>query len=129
MPTRRLILAALTLALALPGCAALRDAQPFTITVILERPAKPGGPVRPDPLEFTADWPYGEIQVVNRDSRNHYFAIRELAVFEEIPKGLQRTVRFDEARDGKDYVFEDFRHDGEFFGTMHVRYKSEEERE
>jgi hypothetical protein len=112
----------------LSGCAALRDAEPFTKTVIYdEDPAT--GRLTVEPLNFDADWSYGEIQVLNRTEEEHGFAIRELAVFEKIPKGLQRTVNINEARDGRTYTFECHLHPNEFFGRITVNYKDVDERE
>lgn len=130
MRARRLTAAILALLVgaSLSGCAALRDEAPFTKTIIYdEDPAT--GRLTVEPLTFDADWSYGEIQVLNKTDREHGFAIRELAIFEKIPKGLQRVVAISEARDGRTYTFECQLHDGEFFGKIHVKYKAEEERE
>ena len=130
MRARRITAAilALTVGLSLTGCASLRDQEPFSKTIVYDDDPVTGRIII-EPLEFEADWSYGQIQVVNRTQEKHGFAIRELAVFEEIPRGLQRTVNIDEARDGKTYTFECQLHDGEFFGKMIVRFKSEDERE
>lgn len=130
MRTRRVLTATLALVcgLSLSGCASLRDQEPFTVTVIYDEDPITGR-LKVEPLTFEADWSFGEVQVLNKTDKEHGFAIRELAVFERIPKGLSRIVRVDEARDGRTYTFECQLHDGEFAGTMTVKYKSAEERE
>lgn len=119
---------AVSLGVALSGCAALRDAEPFTKTVIYDEDPVTGR-LTVEPLNFEADWSFGEIQVLNRTDVEHGFAIRELAVFEKIPKGLQRNVGISEARDGKTYTFECQLHKDEFFGKITVNYKDADERE
>lgn len=121
-------LIAVSLGVSLSGCASLRDAEPFTKTIIYDEDPVTGR-LTVEPLNWEADWSFGEVQVLNRTDKEHGFAIRELAVFEKIPKGLQRNVSINEARDGKVYTFECQLHDDEFFGKITVKYKDADERE
>jgi len=116
----------LALCLVLPACAQIRDPDPFSATIEYEE--GPGGSVTVSPLEIKADTNFGLIQIVNSTNSEHGFAIRELGVFEKIPKGRTRTVSVSDVRDNRTYVFECHLHDNEFKGSMVVKYVAEEER-
>lgn len=133
--TRRLLFVALAATFALSSCSALRDREPF-ITDALTLSIDADGNVALSPTEVTGTWSYGSIQISNETGENHGFAIDELAVFAEIPRGAAPAVQISEARDGKDYVFYCHIHNPkgieglsadeiEYQGVLHIRYEEE----
>lgn len=124
---RRLVALVLSgVALVAPACSALRDSQPFTVTVSYDR--SPGGGAIVTPLKFDADNAFGEVQVVNNTDEKRGFAIDDLAVFETIPAGQSKLVSIQEAKNNRTYTFYDQLHPKDFEGQMVVKYVAEEER-
>ncbi|HEX9775167.1 MAG TPA: hypothetical protein VGB83_06275 [Actinomycetota bacterium] len=123
----RIFATVLALAATLGSCDYLKDAEPFTATVFIA--LGPDGRVQVTPSEIRGDWRVGEITVVNDTNDKHGFAIRELAVFEEIPAGLTRVVRVTDVKDDTTYVIDDHLHDEsgpEWQVKLVVDFKSEE---
>lgn len=105
------------------GCAALRDAEPFTATISYEE--APGGGITLTPDTIQGDAAFGEVQVVNDAGDKHGFAIDKLAVFEEIPSGRSKTISISEAEDDTTYTFYCQLHPGEFTGKLVIDYVEE----
>jgi hypothetical protein len=127
MRSHRLIItsiALLALTIAGTGCDALRDSEPFTITVTYVQ--GPDGTITLEPAEIIADNSWGQVQVDNQTDARRGFAIDDLAVYEEIPARDVRTIQVDEAKDGRTYAFYDHKNPGEVEGEIKVRYRAEE---
>jgi hypothetical protein len=125
MPRRILAACALFALLpALSSCSYLKDKEPWTATVIYTETGD--GSYTASPLVIEADSNAGLIQVVNETNQRHGFAVRELAVFEEIPAGLTIQVELLEAKDDHTYVYEDQLDPNAFKGEIRVNYLSEE---
>lgn len=124
------VAALLALAL-LPSCSYLRDKEPWTVTVIYTiaadgRLVANTGEVNEDGLAvIRADANHGRVQVVNQTPTKFGFAVRELAVFEEVPPDYTMNVDVDEAKDGESYLFEDHIND-QVLGVIVVKYLSDE---
>ena len=128
---RRSKLAVMAGALALlaltSSCSYLRDAEPWDQTV--QYRVDSIGNFIVEPLVIQGDLNYGLVHVVNDTGEKRGFAIRELAVFEEIPAGLTVTVQVDEAKDGETYVWEDHLNPGLFEGKLVIEYVDPEFRD
>lgn len=122
---RLILLSALLAALTIAGtaCDALRDSEPFTMTVVYLQQAD--GTVKVT-VSGNADNSFGQVQVDNQTDLKRGFAIDDLAVYEEIPAREVRTVEVDEARDGRTYAFYDHKNPGTVRGEMVVVYRAEE---
>lgn len=128
---RHLGLFALVLVMAgvISSCGYLRDKEPWDQTLQYRRDAATGALVV-EPLVLQGDLNYGIVLVVNDTAERRGFAIRDLAVFEEIPAGLSVPVEVDEAQDGKTYTFEDHvAPDAQWEGKLVIEYVDEEFRD
>jgi hypothetical protein len=120
-------LLALVLVLAgfISSCGYLRDKEPWDQTLQYRRDSS--GVLIIEPLVLHGDTNYGVVHVVNDTAERRGFAIRDLAVFEEIPAGLTVTVEVDEAQDDETYSFEDHvADDAEWQGQLVIDYVAEE---
>lgn len=118
--------------LAMTGCEALKDAEPWTATITYEE--GPSGELLIAPLRIEADSAFGEVQVINNTNSEHGFAVtdHDAATFEKIPAGKSGTVGVTELKDNLTYGFYCQLHDekpdlrDEPTGEIIVKYLSEE---
>jgi hypothetical protein len=123
---RRILLAVVALAFAVPGCAFFRDPiQPWQKDIVYE---KRGDAVIPVPNAVTVDAPFGYVLLTNDTTELRGFAIDDLAVYERIKPEATVRIRVDEARNRRTYLFYDHLHPGTIRGRIVTRFVAEEER-